>query len=291
MNKVYISGTGLLTCLGAGIEEIEASLEAGEKGILDSEQYGIACGDISGFFDIRDYTETKYHYLDKASAYTMAVIRMAMDSSGFDTGSYDMYGAGLVTGTEWGCSTSMEMFQEKLLDSDPKFATPFLFSNSFPNSPAALASIEFGIKGYNTVYSGSDTSGLFSVIGAVDALQQGKARTAFAVGTDGLSQTTADFYGDGTSDGAACLVLSAEGNVSVEKYSITETLPDPSYSVQGNTIWGPMGEDLGFGNCMAAAFPAACALAYGDIVSGRTDEAGINCDNASGKGYISLRRG
>jgi 3-oxoacyl-(acyl-carrier-protein) synthase len=295
---VYINGIGAVSSLGIGMEQVRVALQGQESGIAASEEFGTECGHIAPDFDLTEYTETKYHYLDTATAFTIGVLRMALDDASIDLGSEDPYAFGLSFGSQWSCTGTMEKFQQKLFDSDPKFATPFLFSSSFPNSPVSIASIEFGIKGYNTVYSGTDNSSFMAVMSGIHAVRNTRAGNMAVVGADALSQTVIDFYKDKglVSDSAACVIIESEkrmSGVEITDFRVSSPdIPDTGYLIQvnGNVIYDNENREIGTGCSMAGAFPLALAIGVDAIRTGKTEEAIVTFKTNNQNGYIVLKK-
>ena len=295
---MYINGIGVLSSLGIGIDQVRTALKSGETGLFTSETYMAECGSIEKYFDLSEFTETTYHYLDNTTAFTIACIRMASDDSGSSVTDENCYDTGLVFGSVWGCTQTMETFQQKLIDSDPKYATPFLFSNSFPNSPASTASIEFGIKGYNTVYSGCANSGFMAFISGCSAVKSSKADSVFAAGADAVSRTVIEFHTKApVHDTAACLLIEKdrrETAVNIAEWCMQGALPSQNgfsgevTQVIDNRIHSPSGIESPRGTCMAGAFPLAAAVAADRIRSGRTESCSVEYISGNQTGYCVL---
>jgi len=300
MEPVYINGIGILSSLGIGIEQVRTAVLHNESGIFKSETYGTECGSIEDLFDLSDFTETTYHYLDRTAACTIACIRMAMDDSSYIINETNRCSTGLVFGSIWSCAGTMEKFQQKLIDSDPKYATPFLFSNSFPNSPASTASIEFGIKGYNTIFSGCSNSGFMAFSAGYDAMRTSKSDALFTVGADAVSQTVLDYYADiPPNDSAACILISnqkIESSVEISNLRIRSGKPFPDdftgerIQVIDNRIYLDPDKETPRGTCMGGAFHSAAVCAADRIREGITDSCRVEFTAGDSAGYCVLRK-
>lgn len=298
MEPVYINGIGILNSLGIGIEQVRTAVSNNETGIFESETYGAECGSIEDIFDLTDFTETTYHYLDSVSAFTIACVRMALKDSGRIIDGTNCRGTGLVLGSIWSCAGTMEKFQQKLIDSAPKYATPFLFSNSFPNSPAATASIEFGIKGYNTVFSGCSNSGFMAFMAGYDAVCSSKADALFTIGADAVTRTVLDYYADiPPNDSAACILIGkdkTENSVEIAEFRIRNGEPFPEHfegeriQIIENRIYLKQDMQVPAGTCMGGAFHCAAAYAADRIRAGITDSCRIEFTAGNSSGYCVL---
>ncbi|MFC1479614.1 beta-ketoacyl synthase N-terminal-like domain-containing protein [Planctomycetota bacterium] len=296
---MYINGIGVLTSLGIGTAEVRTALTNKETGVFQSEIYNAECGSIEEYFELSNFTETKYHYLDNTTSFTIACIKMALQDSSFSVTEENCLRTGFTFGSIWGCTGTMEKFQQKLIDSDPKFATPFLFSNSFPNSPSSIASIEFGLKGYNTVYSGCANSGFMAFISGCDAVHSSRADSVLAVGTDALSRTVIDFYKDcPANDTGVCLLIEnkrQDKSIEIAEWCLSGTPPSENgfkgevIRVIDNKVYFDSEEETPRGTCMAGAFPFAAAAAADRIRSGSAEACSIEFTSGGYTGYCILQ--
>lgn len=287
---VFINGIGLITPLGNSIEEVYASIKEEESALHEGCPFAEKAGYIQDLFDITDYSETKFHYLDPASAFTVGAVTSAFENAGYSITPDNEYETGLTLGSVWSCSSSMELFEQKLREKKPKFAPPFLFSNSFPNSPSTMVSIEHGIKGYNTVYSGSSNAGFMACITAWQTVLSGICKTVCAVGTDALSQTVVSANSDEElSEGAVCILMSSrksENAVAITQCNFN--LPEnPDISVRENHI-RIKGKEVLIGNGLALSLPLAIAIGTARITEDKNDSCVIGYHDRHTEGSILL---
>ncbi|MFH1706521.1 MAG: beta-ketoacyl synthase N-terminal-like domain-containing protein [Planctomycetota bacterium] len=263
----YLYGWGGLTGGGCGREELVAALAGGESAVRPHPALGIVCAAVDPDFHLADYTPTTYHYLDPAAAFTIAAVRMALDDAGITVTPETALRSGMTLGTRWGCTDAMAKYQAKLLDADPKFAPPFLFTNAFPNAPAAVAAIEFGLKGYNTVFAGCTDAGVLAVRAAVRAVDCGAADLVAAVGVDALSPVVADAWTGAVppGEGAVCLLVGTvprPGAVRMTPLAGGDADGAAAvFAVTGGVVRDGRGGVVPLGDMMAAGLPLALALA------------------------------
>ena len=106
-------------------------------------------------FSARDYLRSVKGYLDPSGACFLAAASLAL---GWKTrpqvpGIRDR--VGLATVTLYGAPLSGYRFYEQLRQKGARLASPLLFPQSYANTPAALAAIEFGLGGPHMVFGGS----------------------------------------------------------------------------------------------------------------------------------------
>ncbi len=188
-----ITGLGLVSPFGAGREAFARGLAAGQSAIRELtlfEPTG-ACERAAevGEYNPADYLVSTQTYLDRTSALTVGGVRLALEDAGLpvpvpaDAGSP----VGLVFGTAWGCVESMHRFAQPLLAGKPRRVQGLVFSHSFANSPASLAAIDFGLRGFGAVHAGSRLAGLWSIACAALAVQEGAAPCVVAGAAESLS--------------------------------------------------------------------------------------------------------
>ena len=124
-------------------------------------------------------------YLDRVSSLTLMAVALAL-------GNKRNPDFGLAFGTRWGPLSSMKLFFEKVKQ-NPRFAPPLPFSHSYANSPASVAAIEFGLKGWHCVFSDEDVSGLDALIAAADEANRTSAAIVVAA-ADALSPELFAYY-------------------------------------------------------------------------------------------------
>lgn len=114
-------------------------------------------------FSLENYPVAPKTYLDRASALALAAASLALQNANLKA-PFDA-DFGLSVGTHFGCVETMRVFEEKLAQNGPRTVSPLIFSHSYFNSPAAITSIEWGLRGPHATFCGPDC--------AFDALQNG----------------------------------------------------------------------------------------------------------------------
>lgn len=185
-------------------------------------------------FDLKNYPVAPKTYLDRASALALAACGLALQNAGLSAPLGDEFG--LCIGTQFGAVQTMAGFESKLAEAGAKTVSPLLFSHSGFNSPAAIISIEWGIRGYHGPFCGV-RSGLDAVEAARDVLLLGQAKRMLCGAVEARSPAR-EWSGEASEgEGAIFLVLERDGN----GQSLDEWLKE-TREVSGN--WGALGELL-----------------------------------------------
>ena len=154
-----ITGVGVITPIGTGCDELTEALAEGRSGIeeitnFDAEALPVKYAAEARNFDLTNHITSIKTYLDRTSAFALAVAAMALGESEW-IGNMPGAEIGLCLGSAWGCQDSIELYTRKIVESDPKFAPPLVFTHSYANAPNSLVSIEFGLRGHNTCFAGA----------------------------------------------------------------------------------------------------------------------------------------
>ena len=131
--RVVITGLGLVTPVGIGVEASWEGLCAGRSGIDEITRF-----DASGFAtriaaEVKDFHPQDFLPKKEARrtslfiAYAIAATRMAMDSSGLKIDKSNEERVGVVTGCGLGGLSILEEITRVVDNKGPKRVTPFLF--------------------------------------------------------------------------------------------------------------------------------------------------------------------
>lgn len=186
---------------------------------------------ISGF-DLKSYPVAPKTYLDRAAALALAACGLALERAEMQGPLGDE--VGLCLGTQFGDVQTMASFETKLAESGAKTVSPLLFSHSFFNSPAAILSIEWGIRGHHAPFCGL-RSGLDAVEVGRDVLLLGQAERMICGAVEARSAARELSGEEESGEGAVFLVLERDG----EGQPVNEWLEN-SREVVGS--WGALGE-------------------------------------------------
>ena len=153
--RVVVTGQGVVTPLGTGVDKFWSGLKSGTCGIREvqsfetDELYITIAGEVPDF-DPRERELSKQLLMaDKYSQYAGCAAREAVAQSGLETpiSDADAYRTACVIGSGVGGLTTLE-FSYKMLFKENKRAThPLTLLKAIGSSASAHVSIEYGIKG------------------------------------------------------------------------------------------------------------------------------------------------
>jgi hypothetical protein len=188
-----ITGMGMVTPWGTGREAFAGGVAAGRPALAELTLFEppgrCELAAEVGEYDYAPFLFSTQPYLDRTTALAAGAAREALDAAGLDLPVPEDASApvGLALGTAWGCMESMDRFAQPLRAGKPKLAQGLVFSHSFPNSPASVLSIEYGLRGYASVHAGSRLAGFWALASAAEAILSGRSEAVLVGAADSLS--------------------------------------------------------------------------------------------------------
>ncbi len=153
--RVVITGLGMVSPLGVGVNENWENACAGKSGIGNITKFDASdfssqvAGEVKGF-NAEDYLDRQtVRRFDVFIHYAMAAARMAMEDSGLKIDAANASRVGSVTGTGLGGLSMLENFHSILLEKGPRRISPFFIPGIIANMVPGQIAIEFGARGPN----------------------------------------------------------------------------------------------------------------------------------------------
>jgi 3-oxoacyl-[acyl-carrier-protein] synthase II len=191
-NRVVVTGVGMITPLGLGVEESWNNLIAGRSGIrritqFDSSKFSTQiAGEVVGF-NPEDYIELKeIKKMDRFIHLAIAAAKKAIDDSGLKITNNNAERVGVIVGSGIGGLGTIERYHSVILEKGPKRITPFFIPMLIINLAAGQISIKFGAKGPNSAIATACATGSHSIGDALKIIQSGEADVMIAGGTESV---------------------------------------------------------------------------------------------------------
>jgi 3-oxoacyl-[acyl-carrier-protein] synthase II len=194
--RVVITGLGLVTPLGIGVDETWTALCKGQSGISEITRF-----DASGF-DTKIAGEVKnFHPKDFLSkkeakrtqlfiAYAVAASRMALENSGLTIDKTNENRIGVLTGCGLGGLELLEKTTVAMQKKGPQRVTPFYIPMIIGNMAPGMISIYLGAKGPNSSIATACASGTHAVGDAFKIIKRGAADAMIAGGVESVITPT-----------------------------------------------------------------------------------------------------
>ncbi len=190
--RVVVTGLGLVTPVGIGVEESWSSITAGRSGIGPVTKFpveGYACriaAEIKGFDPEAFMPKKLVRRLDPFVQYALAASRMAWEDAGLEDGKIDPERIGVITGCGLGGLGSIEYFRDVLVNRGPRRVSPFFIPMAIPNMASGQISILFNARGPNTVVCTACAAGTHAIGQAFKEIQRGAADAMFCGGSEAV---------------------------------------------------------------------------------------------------------
>ncbi len=191
MQRIFISGIGVVSCLGNDRQTFWKNLTSGQCGIDRLTQHDTTDLEVNIGGEVRDLNENRINVndlvsarkMDRASQFAVHAAHEALDDAGLPTSNLGenvavIMGAGLA-GLE-----TYEFQMERLLTKGPSRVSPFTIPMLMPNAPPGNISLAFGARGTCYTTSSACSSSGHSMIDAMEYLRRGDADIVITGGTE-----------------------------------------------------------------------------------------------------------
>ena len=188
--RVVITGMGVLSPVGTGLDKFWSAITSGVSGIaritrFDPTDFSTQIAGEVKDFDPSGYIEKKEaRRMDRFSQYAVVSAAMAIQDAGLDMDSLDKDRTGVIVGSGIG---GMETFEEQckvLVNRGPNRISPFLIPMMIANMAAGQIAIKFGLRGPNITTITACASSGNAVGDAFKLIQRGNAEVVITGGTE-----------------------------------------------------------------------------------------------------------
>jgi 3-oxoacyl-[acyl-carrier-protein] synthase II len=190
--RVVITGVGLVTPLGTGVEKSWRNICSGVSGIdlitrFDTSDYAVKIAAQVKDFQPDDFFEKKEaKHLDLFVQYGLAAARMAVEDSGFQVTEQNCGRVGVITGCGMGGLPTIEKYHSVSLEKGAKRITPFFIPMVIPNMPSGHISMAIKSKGPNLTLTTACAAGTHSVGEAYRHIKYGLCDMVVSGGTEAV---------------------------------------------------------------------------------------------------------
>ena len=195
--RVVITGLGLVTPIGIGVEDSWSALCAGKSGIGEITRFDASnfvtriAGEVKGF-NAEDFIPKKEAKRNELFiSYAMAATRMAIEDSGLVIDSTNANRIGVVTGCGLGGLGIMEDTILNVATKGPRRVSPFFIPMMIGNMAPGMISIHFGAKGPNLSHATACAAGAHAIGDSFKMIQIGMADGMITGGTEAVVSKTA----------------------------------------------------------------------------------------------------
>ena len=190
MNRVVVTGVGVVSSLGNGINDFWNSLKAGKSGITRVTRF--EAGDIASQvasevtdFNAEDFMDPKeVRRNDRYTHLALAASRFALADSNLSKDTLVPDRTGVLVGSGIGGMETIEKQMTTLIERGPRRVSPFMIPSLIANIAGGVIAIDLGAQGPNFSVVSACASGSHAIGEAFHMMQRGLADVIFAGGSE-----------------------------------------------------------------------------------------------------------
>ena len=189
-HRVVVTGLGVVTPIGVGLEEFWKGLKEGRNGISRITQFDPSDFRSQMAAEVKNFNPEEWidgksvGRMDRFIHFGMASSAMAIKDAGLNSFAFDGNRAGIIIGSGIGGAHTIQDGYSKLHEKGPKSISPFFVSKSLINMAACLVSISYGLRGPLSAPSVACSTGANAIGDAFRILQRGDADIMLAGGSE-----------------------------------------------------------------------------------------------------------
>ncbi len=188
--RVVITGLGMVSPLGIGVEKTWQALIQGKSGVVRITKFDPTGFDTQIAAEVKDFVPENFmekkeiKRMDIFIQYAMASAMMAMEDAQLPITPQNADRVGVVVGAGLGGLTTIESFHKVLMEKGPGRISPFFIPALIVNEAPGQISIRFGAKGPNYSVVTACATGNHNIGDAWRMIQQGDADAIIAGGVE-----------------------------------------------------------------------------------------------------------
>jgi 3-oxoacyl-[acyl-carrier-protein] synthase II len=193
--RIVVTGLGLVTPLGTGVEKTWKALCAGESGIGRITKFDPAGYDAQIAGEVKDFDPAQFiekkdiKKMDTFIHYAVGAAQMAADDAGLKVSPEEATKVGVYIGSGIGGLGSIEHYHKILLEKGPGRVSPFFIPMTIINLASGQVAIRLGAKGPNSCAVTACATGNHCIGDAYRLIQRGDADVMLAGGAEAAVTT------------------------------------------------------------------------------------------------------
>lgn len=190
--RVVVTGLGMVTPLGTGVEKNWEAVCSGTSGIGPITKFDASpfqsqiAGEVKGFRSEDFMDKQQIRRFDVFIHYAMASARMALEDSGLKINASNGHRIGCVTGSGLGGLAMLEHYHEVLLEKGPRRISPFFIPGIIANMAPGQIAIAFGARGPNLSIETACAASCHAVGESFRIIQEGIADAMITGGAEAV---------------------------------------------------------------------------------------------------------
>jgi 3-oxoacyl-[acyl-carrier-protein] synthase II len=190
MRRVVVTGLGITSPLGTGVEKNWDALTNGRSGIgpitrFDATDFPVKfAGEVTDFPEDVYFSKKEARKMDLFIHYALGAADMALADSGLEINEDNAERVGVVVGSGMGGLPAIEKYQDAMTKGGYRKISPFFIPMTFINLAGGQISIKCGAKGPNLAPVSACATGTHSIGDAFRMIQRNDADAVIAGGTE-----------------------------------------------------------------------------------------------------------
>lgn len=191
LERVVVTGMGIVSPVGSTIEKAWRNILAGQHGIRPITDYDASALPVQFRASVDDFELEKYfnpkdaRKMDTFIHYGVAAAVQAIEDSGLDFSNEELaLNTGAIIGSGIGGLPGMLSGYKEFLEKGARRVSPFYVPGNIINMIAGNLSIRYGLRGPNLATVTACASATHSIIQATRMIQMGDARVMIAGGAE-----------------------------------------------------------------------------------------------------------
>ena len=199
LERVVVTGAGIVSCLGNSAEEVRDSLYSGRSGIalcpaqieagMRSHVAGIPQIDLAEHIDRK-----RWRFMCDAAGYAYLSLQQAIAQAGLSETQVSNPRTGIVAGSGGASSASQVEAADTLRDRGIRRVGPYRVTQTMGSTVSACLATPFQIKGVNYSISSACSTSAHCIGHAMELIQLGKQDVMFAGGGEELHWTMSALF-------------------------------------------------------------------------------------------------
>jgi 3-oxoacyl-[acyl-carrier-protein] synthase II len=190
MERVVITGVGLVTPLGLGTEVTFNALLAGESGVapitlFDTTSYRVRiAGEVKAWDPTVFIEKKKVKEMDRFAQFAMGAGKLALDDAKLELSDAERDEAGCFIGVGLGGLMTLENTKAVLIAKGPSRISPYAIPGIIANLAAGQLSMAHGLRGPSYCTTSACSSGAHALGEAAEWIRRGRATVMVAGGAE-----------------------------------------------------------------------------------------------------------
>jgi 3-oxoacyl-[acyl-carrier-protein] synthase-1 len=194
VRRVVVTGMGIVSSIGASLQEVANSLRDAKSGIRKAVDYvekGFRC-QVHGEpqIDPADVVDKRnYRFMGEGSGWNFIAMEQAIKSAGLEKADISHERTGLIMGSGGPSTRAIVQAADVTREKGPKRVGPFAVPKAMSSTASATLATPFEIKGVNYSISSACATSAHCIGNAYEMIQWGKQDVMFAGGSEELDWT------------------------------------------------------------------------------------------------------